>query len=62
MRIVSQIGKPIDEPQAAAAQIIPEKGTKLASIKKDAERIVDDELEKIYKLTDRLVAGKARCF
>jgi len=62
VRIVSQIGKPIDEPQAAAAQIIPEKGTKLASIKKDAERIVDDELEKIYKLTDRLVAGKARCF
>jgi len=62
VRIVSQIGKPIDEPQAAAAQIIPEKGTKLASIKKDAERIVDDELEKIYKLTDRIVAGKARCF
>ena len=61
VRIVSQIGKPIDEPQAAAAQIIPEKGTKLASIKKDAERIVDDELEKIYKLTDRIVAGKARC-
>ncbi len=62
VRIVSQIGKPIDEPQAAAAQIIPEKGTKLASIEKDAEAIVDEELGKIYKLTDRIVAGKARCF
>jgi len=62
VRIVSQIGKPIDEPQAATAQIIPEKGTKLASIKKDAESIIDAELSKIYKLTDRIVAGKARVF
>ena len=62
VRIVSQIGKPIDEPQAAAAQIIPEKGTKISAIQKDAERIIDDELSKIYKLTDRIVAGKARVF
>ncbi len=62
VRIVSQIGKPIDEPQAATAQIIPEKGTKITEIKKDAERIIDEELSKIYKLTDRIVAGKARVF
>ena len=62
VRIVSQIGKPIDEPQAATAQIIPEKGTKIASIKKDAESVIDQELSKIYKLTDRIVAGKARIF
>ncbi|HYT00884.1 MAG TPA: methionine adenosyltransferase [Thermoplasmata archaeon] len=62
VRIVSQIGKPIDEPQAATAQIIPEKGTKLGSIQKDAEALIDDELAKIYKLTDRIVAGKARTF
>ena len=62
VRIVSQIGKPIDEPQAATAQIIPEKGTKLSACKKDAESIIDEELSKIYKLTDRIVAGKARVF
>ncbi len=62
VRIVSQIGKPIDEPQAAAAQIIPEIGTRLSACKKDAESIVDEELSKIYKLTDRIVAGKARTF
>ena len=62
VRIVSQIGKPIDEPQAATAQIIPEKGTKIASIKKDAESVINQELSKIYKLTDRIVAGKARIF
>lgn len=62
VRIVSQIGKPIDEPQAASAQIIPEKGTKLSSVTKDVESLVDDELAKIHKLTDRIVAGKARVF
>ncbi len=62
VRIVSQIGKPIDEPQAATAQIIPEKGTKLSGCKKEAEAIIDEELSKIYRLTDRIVAGKARTF
>jgi len=62
VRSVSQIGKPIDEPQAAAAQIIPEKGASLKSIQKDAEALIDEELENIYKLTDRIVQGKARCF
>src|SRR5713101_6868017 len=62
VRIVSQIGKPIDEPQAATAQIIPEKGTHLSSIVKDAEVLIDEELEKIYKLTERIVDGKVHCF
>ena len=62
VRIVSQIGRPIDEPQAATAQIIPEKGTKLAEIRKDAEAIIDQELAKIYKITERIVSGKARVF
>ncbi len=62
VRIVSQIGKPIDEPQAASAQIIPEKGTKISACIKDAESIIDEELSKIYSLTDRIVAGKARVF
>jgi len=62
VRIVSQIGKPIDEPQAATAQIIPEAGTHLGAIAKDAESLVDEELGKIYKLTDRIVAGECRVF
>src|SRR5437588_445867 len=62
VRIVSQIGKPIDQPQAATAQIIPEKGTNLKAIEKDAAALIDEELENIYKLTDRIVAGKVRTF
>lgn len=62
VRIVSQIGKPIDEPQAASAQVIPEKGAKLSALKSNIESLVDDELSDIYKLTDGIVAGKWRVF
>jgi S-adenosylmethionine synthetase len=62
VRIVSQIGKPIDEPQAATAQIIPEAGERLGAIAKDAEALIDEELSRIYKLTDRIVAGECRVF
>ena len=62
VRIVSQIGKPIDQPQAATAQIIPEKGSNLKAFEKDAAALIDEELENIYKLTDRIVAGKVRTF
>ncbi|HKW42937.1 MAG TPA: methionine adenosyltransferase [Thermoplasmata archaeon] len=62
VRIVSQIGKPIDEPQAATAQIIPEKGTRIGAIQKDAESVLNEGLEKIYDLTDRIVAEKVRTF
>jgi len=62
IRIVSQIGKPIDEPQAAAAQCILRNGTRLAAVKHDVESILDEELSNIHKLTDRIVAGKCRIF
>lgn len=62
VRIVSQIGKPIDEPQAATAQIIPAKGANLKALEKAAEALIDEELEHIYKMTERIVEGKVRCF
>jgi S-adenosylmethionine synthetase len=42
--------------------IIPEKGTHISAIQKDAEAVIDEELAKIYKLTDRIVAGQCRVF
>ena len=62
VRIVSQIGKPIDEPQAASAQVIPEKGVRLSALNSQIESLVDEELADIYKLTDGIVAGKWRVF
>lgn len=62
IRIVSQIGRPIDEPQAASAQCILEPGTPLASVKSDVESIVDDGLRSLPDITERIVAGKVRVF
>lgn len=62
VRIVSQIGKPIEEPQAASAQINPAPGVSLAKLRPEAERIVAEGLERISTITDRIVQGKARVF
>ena len=62
IRIVSQIGKPIDQPQAAAAQIILKDGAKLAKVKSEVEAILDEDLDHIEKLTEKIVAGKCRIF
>jgi len=59
---LSQIGKPIDQPKAASAQIIPEEGYSLNSVKADVEGIMDSWLENISQITDMLVQGKLRTF
>jgi len=62
VRIVSQIGKPIDQPQIAVAHVALAEGVKLASVKDTVEGVVDEGLETIDKITDRVVAGKLRVF
>ncbi len=62
MRIVSQIGKPIDYPQAATAQIIMAEGVPLAKVQKEAESIIDRGLAKISDLTFRFVKGEIKVF
>ena len=59
---LSQIGKPIDQPKAASAQIIPEEGYSLNSVKSDVENVMDSWLENISQITDMLVQGKLRTF
>ena len=59
---LSQIGKPIDQPKAASAQIIPEDGYNLNSVKSDVEEIIDSWLANTSQITDMLVKGKLRTF
>lgn len=59
---LSQIGKPIDQPKAASAQIIPEEGYSLNSVAADVEGIMDSWLGNINKITEMLVEGKLRTF
>jgi len=60
--LLSQIGKPIDHPKAASAQIIVEEGYSMESVNKDVEGIMNNWLEDIGKITEMMVEGKIRTF
>lgn len=62
LMILSQIGKPIDQPKAANAQIILKEGYSLNSVKSDVEVVVDSWLENTNKIMDLLIQGKLRTF
>lgn len=58
VRIVSQIGKPIDYPQAATAQLLMAEGVHAAKVKGDVEAVLEDHLRRISDLTLRFVKGE----
>ncbi len=60
--ILSQIGKPIDDPKAATSQIILEEGYKMEDVQKKVESVMDTWLEDTSSITDMLVKGKLRTF
>ncbi|WP_409200202.1 methionine adenosyltransferase [Methanobrevibacter sp. DSM 116169] len=60
--ILSQIGKPIDQPKAASSQIILEEGFKMEDVDKKVENIIDTWLEDISVITENVVKGKTRTF
>jgi S-adenosylmethionine synthetase len=62
VRLLSQIGAPIDQPQIATAQLIMAEGAKISGIKKEAEAIIDDWLSNITKITDMVVNGELTVF
>ena len=55
--LLSQIGKPIDQPKIAAAQIVMEKGS-IDSIRKEVTEIIDKELADIKDFCMDLANGK----
>ena len=62
VRIVSQIGKPIDEPQVASVQLIPAKGVNVEKYKKEFEGIADNWLANIGKVTEMLLNDELNVF
>lgn len=56
--LVSQIGKPIDQPAIAVAQVIAEPGISIDDIRADVDEIMNSELENIDKFCDDLARGK----
>jgi S-adenosylmethionine synthetase len=56
--LLSQIGKPIDQPAIAAAQVVLQSGNSLESLQRGIEEVVDAELASIDKFTMDLARGK----
>ena len=61
-RILSQIGKPIDHPQAASARIICAPGVNHKKHERDVRALFDDRLANITDLTEQIVSGKVTVF
>ncbi|ASJ03437.1 S-adenosylmethionine synthetase [Thermococcus profundus] len=62
VRILSQIGKPIDEPLVASVQIIPKRGYSLDVIEKPAYEIADAWLTDINKIQKMILEDKITVF
>jgi len=56
--LCSQIGKPIDQPLIASAQLILQQGVTLADVKPAVESVVEHELATISDFTARLARGE----
>ncbi|RUM44621.1 MAG: methionine adenosyltransferase [Desulfocapsa sp.] len=62
VKILSQIGKPIDEPKALDIQIIPKKGYEVEVMEKKAVEIAESWLDNITKITDMVINGEINVF
>jgi S-adenosylmethionine synthetase len=57
VRLLSQIGKPLDDPLVANVQLILEEGLSLERVKPDVLSITDGELANVRKITDLILGG-----
>ncbi|HEY6238995.1 MAG TPA: methionine adenosyltransferase [Thermoplasmata archaeon] len=62
VRILSQIGKPVDQPQIASLQILPASGVKLPQVKKVAEDVAQGWFDRIDTIPQMLLTGKISVF
>jgi S-adenosylmethionine synthetase len=62
VRILSQIGRPIYDPQTASVQLNIAKNAKFSKLKSESERIVDYWLENIGQITSKVVNGEITVF
>ena len=62
VRILSQIGKPVDQPQVASLQILPSDGVKLAQVRGKAEAVAQRWFDQIDTIPRRLLTDKLTVF
>jgi len=62
VRLLSQIGKPIDQPLVASVQVLPECGVKLKDINAAIMEIIDSQLANVTTVTEKVIEGKLKTF
>ncbi len=62
VKILSQIGKPVDQPQVASLQLLPADGVKLAQVKGKAEAVADSWLGRTDEIPRLLLTDKLSVF
>jgi S-adenosylmethionine synthetase len=56
--LLSEIGKPIDDPAVAGVQVVMKGNNSFENVRKDIRDVVNQELENIDKFTEQLAKGK----
>jgi len=62
VRLLSQIGRPIDRPHVADAHVVTEEGVAVGDVAPEIEAIVDRELADVTSITDDVIAGDLNTF
>jgi S-adenosylmethionine synthetase len=62
IRLLSQIGQPIDQPHVADAHLVTEDGTTIAEVEDDVTAIIDHRLADVTDVTERVIDGDLSTF
>ncbi|MEA1966369.1 MAG: methionine adenosyltransferase, partial [Euryarchaeota archaeon] len=62
IRMLSEIGKPIDQPLVADAGIVPAEGADMSALHREIEEIIDRSLANITDITRLVAEGKLATF
>ncbi|USZ72295.1 methionine adenosyltransferase [Natronosalvus halobius] len=62
VRLLSQIGRPIDEPHVADVHVVTEDDVDLETVRPEIEAIVDDGLANVTDITQRVIDGELDTF
>ena len=62
VRLLSQIGKPIDHPLMASVQVLPSNGFTLKDLNSEIEGIVNENLANVTCITEKVISGELDTF
>lgn len=62
IRLLSQIGRPIDQPHIADAFVVTDDSKSVAAVEDDIIRVIDEELGDVTSITERAIHGNLRTF